>query len=72
MIKVYSKPQCGKCDMLKRWLDIKKIEFTEVNIMEDDDSLSKLRDAGRLSLPVLEINEEFVDYDEFNDILELI
>ena len=58
--------------MLKRWLEIKKIEFTEVNIMEDEGSLSKLRDAGRLSLPVLEINEEFVDYKEFNDILDLI
>ena len=72
MIKVYSKPNCGKCDMLKRWLEIKKIEFTEVNIMEDEVSLSKLRDAGRLSLPVLEINDEFVDYNEFNDILDLI
>ena len=58
--------------MLKRWLEIKKIDFTEVNIAEDNDSLSKLRDAGRLSLPVLEINEEFVDYKEFNDILDLI
>lgn len=58
--------------MLKRWLEIKKIEFTEVNIMEDEGSLSKLSDAGRLSLPVLEINDEFVDYNEFNDILGLI
>lgn len=72
MIKVYSKDGCSKCVMLKRWLDVKKIEYTEVNISEDEESRQKLIEAKKRSLPVLEINGEFVTYNEYNDILDMI
>lgn len=58
--------------MLKRWLEIKDIGFSETDITENEDARNKVLDAGRMSLPVLEINNEFVDYNEFNDIVEMI
>lgn len=71
-ITVYSKPGCKQCSNLKLWLDAKSIEYSEVDVTQDKDSLDKIISANRLSLPVLEINEEFVDYKVYNDILEMV
>lgn len=71
-VTVYSKPNCGKCKMLKRWLDIKGLEYSEVDITQNEESYGKIVSAGRTSLPVLEINDEFVDFEEYNEILEMI
>ena len=58
--------------MLKRWLEIKEVGYNEINVHEDEESLKKLQEAKRTSLPVVEIDGEFVDFKEYNDILELI
>lgn len=71
-IKVYSKPNCGECKKLKMWLNAKNIEFDETDITEDKEAYDKIIEGGKSSLPVLEIEYEFVEYDVFNDILELI
>lgn len=71
-IVVYTKPGCSQCGMLKMWLNAKKVEFVEKDILEDEEAYNKIVDTGRMSLPVLEINNEFVDYQEYNDILEYI
>lgn len=72
MITLYSGTGCSKCMMLKRWLEIKEVDYNEINVHEDEESLKKLQEAKRTSLPVVEINGEFVDFKEYNDILELI
>lgn len=69
---VYSSPSCGKCKMLKRWLDMKKIGYEEVDITVNETAREKILGAGRGSLPVLEIKNKFVDYNEYNDILDFI
>lgn len=71
-ILVYSKPNCKNCKMLKRWLDIKKIDYAEVDITQDEDAYEKLVSTGRTSLPALEVNGDFVEYKEFNEILDMI
>lgn len=71
-LTVYSKPNCSKCNMLKRWLEIKKIDYQEIDVSKDEKSLDKLVSSNRTSLPVLEISGEFVDIDEYSDIIELI
>lgn len=71
-IKVYSKPNCGECKKLKMWLNAKDIEFNEVDITEDKEAYNKIIENGKSSLPVLEIEDDFVEYNVFNDILELI
>lgn len=69
---VYSKPNCSKCKMLKRWLSLKNVDYVEIDILENEQGYNKIIEAGRSSLPVLEINNEFVDYNEYNDILDMI
>lgn len=58
--------------MLKKWLKIKDIDFTEIDITEDEGAFNLLVNNNRRSLPQLSIEDNFVDYDEFNDILDLI
>lgn len=71
-IKVYSKSNCGECKKLKMWLNAKNIEFDETDITEDKEAYDKIIENGKSSLPVLEIEDEFVEYNVFNNILELI
>ncbi|WP_028125690.1 glutaredoxin-like protein NrdH [Eremococcus coleocola] len=53
MITVYSKPNCMQCEMSKRYLKDKGIEFKEINVFEDADSLEMLRSAGLTQMPVV-------------------
>lgn len=53
MIKVYSKPNCMQCEMSKRYLKDKGIEFKEINVFTDTDSLEMLRSAGLTQMPVV-------------------
>lgn len=58
--------------MLKRWLEIKGIDYNEIDISENQEGMDKLVSSNRVSLPVVEIEDEFVDLNEYNDIIELI
>ena len=71
-LNIYSKPDCSKCTMLKRWLEIKGIDYNEIDISESQEGMDKLVSSNRVSLPVVEIEDEFVDLNEYNDIIELI
>lgn len=71
-LNIYSKPNCSKCTMLKRWLEIKGIDYNEIDISENQEGMDKLVSSNRVSLPVVEIGDEFVDLNEYNDIIELI
>ena len=59
MIIVYSKPNCMQCEFAKKYLKDKGVKFKEINVFEDDESLSTLRDAGYSQMPVVDINGEF-------------
>ena len=58
MIKVYSKPNCVKCEFTKKYLKDKGVKFKEINVFEDDEALVMLRDEGFAELPVVDINGE--------------
>lgn len=50
---------CPKCEVLKKKLDQKSISFT----IEEND-FSKLLNAGITRMPVLEINNELLDFEK--------
>ena len=58
MIKVYSKQNCIKCELVKRYLTDKGVPFEEVDVLEDTEALQMLLDEGRSELPVVDINGE--------------
>ena len=59
MIKVYSKPNCIKCEMVKRYLIDKGVKFNEIDVFEDAEALAMLRDKGFSQMPVVDVNGEF-------------
>lgn len=71
-IIVYSNTGCNKCIMLKKWLGMKNISFEEKNISENEEARQKLLHNGLRQLPQIEIDGKFVNFNEYNDILEYI
>ncbi len=69
-VVVYSNTGCGKCMMLKKWLEMKNISYKELNISENEDARRHLIEAGLRQLPQVEIDDEFINFEEYNDILE--
>ena len=59
MIKVYSKPNCVRCEMAKRYLQDKGVKFEEIDVFQDAEALAMLRDAGYSEMPVVDVNGEF-------------
>ena len=58
MIKVYSKQNCIKCELVKRYLTDKGVPFTEVDVIKDTEALQMLLGEGRSELPVVDIEGE--------------
>lgn len=71
-VVVYSKPGCKNCTLLKMWLNAKEVDYDEVDVTQERGALNKIREAGYSSLPVLEINGDFVKYGIYNDILYVL
>lgn len=58
MIKVYSKQNCVRCEMVKRYLNDKAVPFEVIDVLEDNKALALLRDEGYAELPVVDVNGE--------------
>lgn len=71
-VVVYSKPNCGYCTRLKMWLDAKEIEYSEINITQNEEAYEKFLANGRTTVPALEIDGEFVEHEIYNDILKML
>ena len=59
MIKVYSKPNCVRCEMAKRYLQDKGVKFKEIDVFKDAEALAMLRDEGFSQMPVVSMDGEF-------------
>lgn len=68
-VTVISTSGCGKCRLLKAWLDMKKVPYEERNISYDNEAVEILRKHGLRSLPQVMIDGEIVAYTEYEDIL---
>ena len=51
MLTIYSKTHCPYCVQAKNLLKLKKVEFNEVNIEEDQDARSFLLSEGHRAVP---------------------
>lgn len=52
-VTVYSKTDCMQCNFTKKWLKERNILFTELNVEEDDEALSKIKEMGYQAVPVI-------------------
>lgn len=55
---VYSKPDCMQCNFTKKWLKERNVSYTELNVEEDEEALSKVREMGYQAVPVIVTENE--------------
>lgn len=53
MIKVYSKPNCVRCEMTKEFLKANNVKFEEINVEENEEALDLIKAIGFKRLPVV-------------------
>lgn len=53
MTVVYTKPACVQCDMTKRYMDKNGIEYTTVDITQDQEAFDMLIEMGFKAAPVV-------------------
>ena len=58
--QIYSKNNCPFCTKAKALLELKGIEYTEVNIEQDADARKRIVDAGLRTVPQIYINEQLL------------
>ena len=71
-VELYTKDGCGQCQLLKQWLGMKKVTYSEVNVSHNEPALELLQSRGMTSLPRIAIADEFINYSEFIDILNYL
>lgn len=57
-VTVYSKPNCMQCEFTKKFLFDNNIEYTAIDVYEDEQALNHIKELGFQSLPVVEIEGE--------------
>ena len=56
MIKIYSTPTCPYCYLVKNYFKEKNIEFEDINVAENEESLKEMMDkSGQMGVPVIDI-----------------
>ena len=58
MVTVYSLPNCVQCDSTKRLLTRNEVAYEEVDLSQDADSLSMIRELGYTAAPVVVAGDE--------------
>ena len=72
MIKIYTTPTCGSCRAAKRYFEDNDIEYTEVDVSQDEESMKKIVDMGMMSVPVFEYNDIFLQGFDISKIKNLL
>jgi len=60
-VTVYTTPTCGYCKATKRYLQEKRVRFSEVDVSRDAQAADDIaRRAGRRAVPVIDVNGRLI------------
>lgn len=59
MLTVYSKPNCIQCERTKMYLDQNKVEYENVDVIENPEALEEIKSLGFKSMPVVTLDKNF-------------
>lgn len=71
MLTIYTKANCTYCDMAKKLLQSKNINYREVRVDLDDESRQFLVAAGHRSVPQLYLNDELFVEDGYQGLVSM-
>jgi glutaredoxin-like protein NrdH len=58
MVTVYTLPACVQCDSTKRLLTRNSVEYQEVDLSQDADAMSMVRELGYSAAPVVMVDDD--------------
>jgi glutaredoxin 3 len=69
-ITIYSKPHCPYCVLAKELLDLKKVEYTEIDLIKDIDKKDEMiKKSGRMTVPQIFIGDKHIGgYDNLKEL----
>lgn len=57
MVKIYTTPSCVYCKMAKEYFQKNSIQYTELNVVDDDDAREEMiKKSGQMGVPVIDID----------------
>jgi len=60
-IKLYSTPTCPYCRMAKDFLDEEKVDFSVIDVSEDEKAAQEMVDkSGQMGVPVMELDKVII------------
>ncbi|MFZ3074056.1 MAG: glutaredoxin domain-containing protein [Minisyncoccales bacterium] len=75
MIKIYSTPFCPYCSTLKDYLKEKKVEFTDVDVSENEKERDEMIElSGQIGVPVVNVDGKIIvgfDKGQIDEVLKL-
>jgi len=75
MIKIYSTPFCPYCSTLKDYLKDKKVNFTDVDVSEDEKERNEMIElSGQIGVPVVNVDGKIIigfDKEQIDETLKL-
>lgn len=70
MIKLYGKKSgCGNCNIAKSMLDRNNIEYSFIDVTENEEELELIKSLGYKQLPVIENEEDWYTLKTLDDLL---
>ena len=57
-VKLYGQPGCVQCNLTESYLKRNSIEFTKIDVVEDDVAREYVLGLGYQSVPVVEVSDE--------------
>lgn len=57
-VTVYSKENCGQCDMTKKVMESKEMPYEERRIDLDEEALAYVKELGYLAAPVVTVERD--------------
>jgi glutaredoxin 3 len=75
MIKIYSTPFCPYCVTLKDYLKAKKVDFTDVDVSENEKEREEMVElSGQIGVPVVNVDGKIIvgfDKEQIDEVLHL-
>ena len=72
-VKIYSTPSCPYCVALKGFLEENKVEFEEIDVSQDQESMKIIVEkTGQMGVPVIDIDGELIVGFDRQKIVELL
>ncbi len=53
MVTVFSKNNCMQCNMVKKWLVDKAVQFNEINIDDQPQYIEQVKEMGFMAAPII-------------------